>query len=165
MRKGTRFRSFPPPNSEFPHLTISPLTPRSRLARQALRRSHIGTNAIGTRKSVTILICNMRLAGSSSERNSHMLGARGGIAPSRKPTDSVACFSSHRPPPVRLPPEVGTSVIPSMFPGLSVAPRCSHARMSSMARSNHTIVDRGPEIKGEFELRAESIVTTVVRHR
>jgi len=61
-------------------------------------------------------------------------------------------------------PEKGASATPFMFPRLPDVLRCSRARMSSTARPNHTIVDRGHDVNGEIELRADSVGTTAVRH-
>jgi hypothetical protein len=63
-----------------------------------------------------------------------------------------------------LAPGAGASATTYMFPRLPVVARCSHARMTSMARSNHTKVDRGHDVNAEFESRADSVVTTAMRH-
>ena len=48
-------------------------------------------------------------------------------------------------------PGAGASVTPFMLPRLPSDLRCSHARMSSMARANHTLVDRGHDVNEESE--------------
>jgi hypothetical protein len=65
---------------------------------------------------------------------------------------------------MRFAPEQGVSEPTFMLPRLPFDLRCSHARMSSMTRSNHTVVDRAHGVNGEFESRARSEVATVIRH-
>jgi len=61
-------------------------------------------------------------------------------------------------------PGKGASASTAMLPRLPEVLLCSRARMSSMTRSNHTVVDRAHGVNGEYESRARSAVATVIRH-
>ena len=51
-----------------------------------------------------------------------------------------------------------------MLARLPVVLRCTQARMTSMASLNHTMFYRGHVVNGEFESRADSVVTAAMRH-